>query len=336
MKYIRTFDQHAQYENYVNGYSDKVSPTVSYCKDTGDVHYESNKYIQIKYNVTDISTPTKIFNSENIYNEFDSISIDNVNIPLSNVEDGTYQFTETGEHIIKFYIPILTETITDRLFNNCANIVSVLIPDSNINTIGIECFMNCTNLTTVTLSQNIKDIQLRAFAFNSKLSDINLSNVVTLGESAFNTCISLSSIDISNLSGVIPESAFNSCKLQNITIPNTIISINRSAFSGNYLLTEIDIPSSITSLGINAFYQCNQLQKVTLSENIQSIGNDCFAFDNNIQTFIVKAINPPTLGDGALPGTFNASGVIKVPANSVEAYKAADNWSTYQNNIQAI
>ena len=45
MKYIRTFDQHTYYENYVNGYSDKVSPTVSYCKDTGDVHYESNKYI---------------------------------------------------------------------------------------------------------------------------------------------------------------------------------------------------------------------------------------------------------------------------------------------------
>jgi hypothetical protein len=49
---------------------------------------------------------------------------------------------------------------------------------------------------------------------------------------------------------------------------------------------------------------------------------------------MILALVPPTLGNGAF-ATGNASAIC-VPAESVEAYKAASGWSGYASRIQAI
>ena len=39
MKYVKLFEQHADYEAYKNG-GDYITPNVSYCVDNNEVHYE--------------------------------------------------------------------------------------------------------------------------------------------------------------------------------------------------------------------------------------------------------------------------------------------------------
>jgi hypothetical protein len=74
----------------------------------------------------------------------------------------------------------------------------------------------------------------------------------------------------------------------------------------------VTIPNSVTSIGEAAFYECSGLTSVTINNSI-----------------------PPTLGTYAFYN--NASGrKIYVPAESVDTYKAATNWSTYANDIEAI
>jgi surface protein len=83
-------------------------------------------------------------------------------------------------------------------------------------------------------------------------------------------------------------------------------------FQGCTSLTSIDIPSSVTSIGNSAFYYCSGLTSVT-----------------------INATTPPTLGFSAFD--YNATGrKIYVPSASVDAYKAATNWSTYAADIEAI
>ncbi|MBR4379738.1 MAG: hypothetical protein IKP48_00590 [Bacteroidaceae bacterium] len=45
------------------------------------------------------------------------------------------------------------------------------------------------------------------------------------------------------------------------------------------------------------------------------------------------AINPPALGSDVF---YKVPGTIYAPATSVDAYKAADGWSNYASQIQAI
>lgn len=90
--------------------------------------------------------------------------------------------------------------------------------------------------------------------------------------------------------------AFNSTKLTSINLPNSLITIEHSAFRGCSNITSITIPSTVTSIGDNAFYQCDNLTTVTfhcqeiknwfhftgikevvIGDEVTTIGNDAFS-----------------------------------------------------------
>jgi hypothetical protein len=77
-------------------------------------------------------------------------------------------------------------------------------------------------------------------------------------------------------------------------------------------LTSIEIPASVTSIGESAFEECTDLKTVT-----------------------VLATTPPELGDYVFDDCHDDL-KIKVPAGSVNAYKAATNWSEYADIIEAL
>jgi hypothetical protein len=77
-------------------------------------------------------------------------------------------------------------------------------------------------------------------------------------------------------------------------------------------LTQITLPSSLTSIGGYAFYNCTNLALVTcLAETPPEVGRIVF-YDNH------------------------ATLRIEVPAGSVAAYKANENWREYASRIFAI
>ncbi len=90
-------------------------------------------------------------------------------------------------------IPV--KVITNDAFKDNDTITSVTISDS-ITTIGEYVFYNCSNLTTVTISEN--------------------SQLTTIGDYAFSGCSSLTSIYIPNSVTTIGNYAFGNCS--NLTI----------------------------------------------------------------------------------------------------------------------
>ena len=88
----------------------------------------------------------------------------------------------------------------------------------------------------------------------------------------------------SNIEVTIPNSvtsidaaAFRECTgLTSITIPNSITSIEVEAFRECTGLTSITIPNSITSIGERAFYECKSLRFITIPNSITSIGSNVF------------------------------------------------------------
>lgn len=92
------------------------------------------------------------------------------------------------------------------------------------------------------------------------------------------------------------------------------------------------IPAGSFGSGSGGFHAL--CSKIIIPATVTSIGgNFCWRL-YNLRTLIMKPTSPPSLGSGSFNGLTNF--VIQVPAESVQAYKDASDWSALANRIQAI
>ncbi|NOW03828.1 leucine-rich repeat protein [Clostridium beijerinckii] len=70
----------------------------------------------------------------------------------------------------------------------------------------------------------------------------------------------------------IGKKAFEDSKLESITIPSGVTSIEDFAFAGCVNLTSIIIPNGVTSIGVCAFESCNSATDITIPSSVTSIG----------------------------------------------------------------
>lgn len=88
---------------------------------------------------------------------------------------------------------------------------------------------------------------------------------------------------------IIKARAFSKCKIYAVKLPDSLVTIERSAFRGCRNLSEIDFGKGIKTLGSysaeSIFANCN-IQKLVLPPQIKSIGMAAFQ-NNNIQELIL-------------------------------------------------
>ena len=110
----------------------------------------------------------------------------------------------------------------------------------------------------------------------------------------------------------------------------TITSNEWNETTGEGIITFDD---ELTTIGDEAFYYCSSLTSVTIPDSVTTIGNGAFGGCSSLTSVYCEATTPPTLG-GSTVFDDNASGrKIYVPAESVGAYKAAENWSKHAADI---
>lgn len=177
-------------------------------------------------------------------------------------------------------------------------------------------------------------IDSSALQENTNLKKITISsNITEIPWYTFDNCTNLDSVIMDGAEITkIGQYAFRNTKISKIKIPETVTTIENNAFTGTQI-SNLDIPDSVTTLGAYAFSHCPNLTTVAIGSGIRSLENNPFSNCTNITSYTIRRETPPTLGPEGLPGT---SLKIYVPSSAVDTYKAAEGWSGYKDNIQAI
>ena len=181
-----------------------------------------------------------------------------------------------------------------------------------------------------TIPNGVTSIGDEAFRSHISLTSITIPNsVASIEDHTFAYCESLTSVVIPDGVKSVGEGAFSDCRnLTSVTIGNGVKSIGAAAFYDCRSLTSVKIGDSVTTIGEFAFVNCDGLTSVTIPKSVASIGKKAFAGSTNLTTITVLNPRPPELGSEVF---FNTGCYKYVPARSYFAYRAADGWKEFKH-----
>ncbi len=258
-------------------------------------------------------------------------SLASIKIPDAMTSIGNQAFSGCSS-LANIEIPAKVSYIGESAFSGCSSLTNIKIPDA-VTRIGSYAFFGCSSLTSIEIPDAVTRIADSVFSGCSSLASIKIPDAMTsIGNQAFSGCSSLANIEIPAKVSYIGESAFSGCSsLTNIEIPANVYSIGEYAFSNCSSLTNIAGVGIAKEIKEGTFKGCRNLTSVYLPSFVGSIGDMAFARCSNLSKVVCEAVEPPTCGSNAFYGVNRTTCQLEVIEQSIDKYKAADQWKDFVN-----
>lgn len=263
-------------------------------------------------------------------------ALSNLSIPASLKKIGSYAFHDC-KTLTEMILPEGLTSIGNRAFYNCTALSKVVLP-TTLDEMGIYMFYGCIALKSITIPEEITVLPNYTFYGCKNLSEVNFSsNITEIDACAFENCSSITTLTLPQRLLKIGGAAFRNCtSLISVEFPELVNDIGGSLFEGCVSLKSVVLPKLITYVSGYCFTGCSALESVTIQNNVSSISYGVFEGCISLNELVCLPQTPPSLYNGTDFSSAKATMKIKVPAESVAAYKAKQYWSNYATKIVAI
>ena len=170
-----------------------------------------------------------------------------------------------------------------------AAVIPAVLGGFPVTAIGAGVFYECSELTSVTVSDSVEFIGPNAFYECRNLTNAVIGNgTKVIGEHAFHGCSSLISASLGNSLESIGQYAFYLCsQLSDVLLPDSVISIGAGAFSSCRSLTNATIGNGVRTIGRSAFSSCTNLKTVTVGYGVEDIGDWAFSGCSTLENVVI-------------------------------------------------
>jgi hypothetical protein len=264
--------------------------------------------------------------------------------------DGSLCITKYKGDAIELTIP---QTLTGTLQGYTVHSSEQKIRSGCVTGIGKLAFLECRNLTSVTLPESLAYIEDSAFDYCYGLVEINIpANVTSIAPDAFCGCNNLEAFQVSpenaaymQIDGIlyekdgvtlytypgakigevlrVPEGtrkigayAFYDGNMKKAVLPEGLTEIGESAFSSCTWMKQINLPDSLEKIGDSAFADCAYLTAAALPDSLTSIGGLAFSHCAALTSVTIPA-GVTSIGEGVFFDAFRLQSIRVAKGNPV-------------------
>ena len=223
----------------------------------------------------------------------------------------------------------LTNLSNDNIFNGCTALKSIVFPNNltaistnaipSASSVQYVCRAGTTTATTLTnrgTGVNLMSASCPDYRWRQEVDgDGNINLLISAYKGTEKRIEVPAFIDNCAVTAIKNQCFMNNATLEKVTLPDTLITIGASAFSGCSALQTVILPDYLASIGDFAFQKCPKLNGVILPAWLESLGVGAFynctgLTSINIPGGIVEIPDrPSTSSYGVFQGCTSLNGV---------------------------
>ena len=222
-------------------------------------------------------------------------------------------------YIPKYIDGYQVTAIGERAFENCSSVTAIVL-SSNIRTIGRRAFYGCTGLTDFTIPSSIQSIGVQVFYKCNNLSTVYYNSTFSPAQDeGFLNTSSIKKV-VFNGSYVPANICYGCSALTDIEILSNVKSIRGYAFANcsNLINVSFDIEALTMNVGDdrNQFKNCTSLETIVLPEGLTDLHHYTFEGCTNLKNITI----PSTLNCLGDRPFWSCNSLKNVYISSIEAY----------------
>ena len=228
-------------------------------------------------------------------------------------------------------LPESLETLEDA-FYGCDALWSVTYN-------AIDCYcpygVSPRDLERIVIGEKVRRVPKGLYTGNTNITEVTLpKSVEILDPEVFQYCKNLEYVGLADNITTISENAFYGCSsLTGLHWPLNITTIGSAAFRECSALKVVSLPEGVTAVGSEAFFLCTGVETLYIASTIEEAGFGAFTFWNQDKNITITATAADPI-DYEWSWHYVGTPTIKVPAASIEAYRANAVWNGSNNGKQ--
>ena len=262
----------------------------------------SNNYV-LAQDVNNISQSDDVIIRNGIYYRVLNNKEVEVVISAKDPYSGTIKIPSSIKHNGQSYE---VSTIGDYAFSDCNSLQEITLPHS-IKHFGEGAFWKTPSLKSIKIDKGKTELYVEdgllyngttlITAYNPNLNCIIKDGTTTIASYALcGNNIELLSINLPESVDTIQASAFQEqISLDTITLPSNLMYLGDRAFQGCHLLKNINIPEKVKHIGFFCFYDCASLRTIHLGKQLEEIGEGAFYDCISLRTIYCHCPTPPSM-----------------------------------------